>query len=110
VGEDNQKLDVHTTKSERRGVAGFFESALRQFKTLGFVLMLSPIALMYISAMGISLTPGILLFKAVHKATAGSPFILKELALGCSIAASFIMYGMSIIFVVLLFNKLLPLK
>jgi hypothetical protein len=110
VDEENQKLDVHSTKSERKGLAGLFESALRQFRTLGFVLMLSPIAFMYISAMGISLTPGIILFKAVHKLTADAPFILKELALGCSVAATFIMYGLSIIFVVPVFNKLLPLK
>jgi hypothetical protein len=110
---DNQEkviIDVNSTKSERSGVIGIVESVLRKFRTFGFSLILAPIALIYIFCMGVSLTPGITLMTAVNEWTRESHFILRNACLGFSVATTFFAYGLSLIFVVPLVNKLLPLK
>lgn len=105
-----EKFDVLSTKSNRKGFSGIFESFLRKFRTISFIGMLAPIAGLYVIAMGISLTPGILLFKSVSEWTADSSFVIHSLSQGLSIASGFLMYGFSLIFVVPAINKLLPLK
>jgi hypothetical protein len=107
---NNEKLDVHSTKSARQGFAGFVEGILRKFRTFGFMLTLAPIVLCYIVAMGVSLTPGVILFKFVSETTSASHFVIHGVSQGLSIAAGFITYGLTLIFVVPLINKLLPLK
>lgn len=104
------RLDVNATTSEKKGIWGPIESFFRKFRTLGFILMLSPIALIYIGCMGLALSPGVMLFDWVQSMTKESPFYIKGVLLGCSFASGFIMYGLSIIFIVPLVNKLLPLK
>lgn len=74
------------------------------------MLLLAPIALCYIVCMGVSLAPGYWLFQSVQDWTPSSAPILKALASGMSLAAGFFMYGSTLIFVVPLVNKLLPLK
>jgi hypothetical protein len=103
-------IDVNSTKSERTGFMGIVESVLRKFRTFGFSLVLAPIALLYIFCMGVSLTPGITLISSVNEWTRESHFILRNACLGFSVASAFFAYGLSLIFVVPLVNKLLPLK
>lgn len=103
-------LDVNATTSNRKGLLGLMESALRRFRTLCFTLLLAPIACLYVLCMGTALTPGITLFDFVYKSTEGTHFLLRNLSLGLSISAGFFMYGLTLIFVVPLVNKLLPLK
>lgn len=107
---NKKQLDVNATSSEKAGLLGAFEGFLRRFRTLGFIVMLSPIALIYIGCMGLALSPGIMLFDFVQASTKEFPFYVKGVLLGCSFASGFIMYGLSIIFIVPLVNKLLPLK
>lgn len=89
---------------------GQLESFLRKFRTFGFSLMMAPIAFLYIFCMGISLTPGITLLSHVNEWTEGWNFILRNTLLGLSVATTFFSYGLTLIFVVPLVNKLLPLK
>ncbi len=103
-------IDVHATNSKRKGIMGVVESFLRSFRTLGFTLMLAPIALLYILCMGISLTPGITLFNEANDYFINHHFLIRNLVLGLSFASGFLMYGMVLIFVVPLVNKLLCLK
>lgn len=107
---NKQRLDINSTTSERKGAMGFIESFLRKFRDLGFVLMLAPIAVLYVFCMGLSLTPGITLLSAVNDWTQGSHFIIRNTCLGFSVAATFFSYGLTLIFVVPAVNKLLPLK
>ncbi len=74
------------------------------------MLLLSPIALIYIFCMGIALTPGLTLFQWTSHAFQEAPLMAKNLALGFSMASGFLLYGLSLIFIVPLINKLLPLK
>jgi hypothetical protein len=106
----NEIMDVNTTKSNRPGLAGLVEGILRKFKTIGFLFALAPIALLYIIAMGLSFTPGVMLFKYVTELTQSSSFVIHSVAVGLSLAAGFFAYGLTLIFVVPAINKLLPLK
>lgn len=109
---ENKKdfIDVNATTSERKGALGLFEGFVRTFRTFGFSLVMAPIALLYIFCMGISLTPGITLLSWVNEATADQHFLLRNACLGLSVATTFFSYGLTLIFVVPMVNKLLPLK
>lgn len=108
--DPKSKLDVDSTKSDKTGITGFVETFLRKFRTISFSLMLAPIAFFYVVAMGISLTPGIMLYDTVSSLTIHTSFYLRSLSLGLTLAAGFFLYGFSLILVVPLINKLLPLK
>jgi hypothetical protein len=103
-------LDVDAKSSELGGARGALETFLRKFRTLGFTLMLAPIAALYVVCMGASLAPGISLFTAVNQGTQALHPILRNTALGFAIAAAYILYGLTLIFVVPLVNRLLFLK
>ena len=108
--EKKHLIDVHATTSDRKGLSGFIESTFRTFKTVGFSFVMAPVAFLYIFCMGISLTPGITLLSWVNDATVNSHFLLRNACLGLSVATTFFSYGLTLIFVVPLVNKLLPLK
>lgn len=108
--KNNDRFDVLSTKSEQGGLCGQAESFLRRFRTLSFVFLLSPIALIYVLCMGLALSPGVMLFQWIGEVTASAPFALKGISLGLSLAGGWVCYGLSIIFIVPLMNKLLPLK
>jgi hypothetical protein len=103
-------MDVDSTTSKRTGFLGVLESFLRRFRTLAFTAILAPIALIYIFCIGVSLTPGITIFNAVEVAMQGMYPLVRNVCLGFSLAAGFCSYGLTLIFVVPLVNKLLPLK
>lgn len=107
---EKEKLDVNSTKSSRSGLAGLMEGLLRKFRTASFMVTMAPIAVLYVFCMGVSLTPGVHLYNWMSEATIGSHSLVKSLSLGLSLAAGFFMYGFTLIFVVPLVNKLLPLK
>jgi hypothetical protein len=107
---NKEKLDVHSTKSSRPGIPGLVEGLLRKFRTASFMVTMAPLAVLYVFCMGISLSPGVILFNWVSAYTANSHSIIQGVALGLSLAAGFFMYGFTLIFVVPLVNKLLPLK
>ena len=111
IKESSKKefMDVNATTSNRSGLLGLMEANLRRFRTLCFTLLLAPIAALYVLCMGLSLIPGITLFQAVHQGTQGLHFILQNACLGITLSASFFLYGLSLIFIVPMVNKLLPL-
>lgn len=83
---------------------------MRKFRNFGFILFLSPICFFYILAVGVSLFPGISLFRLVLESTNDSHWVVKNLSLGCAIAAAYFSYGLTLIFVIPIINKLLCLK
>ncbi len=107
---NKEKLDVNSTKSSLSGFAGLVEGLLRKFRTQMFMIFMAPISVLYVFCMGVSLSPGIFLFNWVSEITASSSAIVHSVALGLSMAAGFFLYGFTIIFIVPLVNKLLPLK
>ena len=107
---NKEKVDVNSTKSGLGGLSGLMEGLLRKFRTGSFMVAMAPIAVLNVLCMGLSLTPGVLLFNWVSEATANSHELIHGVGLGLSLAAGFFLYGFTLIFVVPLVNKLLPLK
>jgi hypothetical protein len=110
--QDNKKnlvkLDVHSRKSSKKGLYGFVETFFRSFRNVGFFIMLAPIAVFYIGAMGISISPGLWLFDYVAHETAAMPNYIHYPAMGLSLSAAYFMYGFTLIFVVPAINFCLP--
>jgi len=108
--ENKEIFDTQSTKSNRTGALGIIETFMRKFRNFGFLLFLSPICFFYILAVGVSLFPGVSLFRLVLDHTQNSHWVIKNLLLGCSIGAAYFSYGITLIFVIPLINKLLFLK
>ncbi len=83
---------------------------MRRFRDVSFFLVMAPIAFLYVMCVSIALIPGVSLYREVTAWTAGSNQFVQNAGLAFSISAAFFLYGLSIIFVVPLVNKLLPLK
>jgi hypothetical protein len=107
---NKERLDVHSTSSARKGYSGMMEGVLRKFRTPCFMLMLAPIAVLYVVCMGLSLSPGVFVYQWVSQWTQYSHPIIHGVSKGLSLASGFFLYGLTIIFVVPVANKLLPLK
>ena len=96
--------------SDRPGWSGVVESVFRKFRNVAFFLIMAPIAFLYVFCVGVSLIPGVTLFRYVSEATAQSSALWQNVGMAMSIGAGFFLYGLSVLFVVPLVNKLLPLK
>ena len=108
--DQKKKVDVLSTTSGLPGLAGHFETFLRRFRNLSFSLCLSPIIVLGGLCIGVSLVPGIYLYRFVDSWTQTWPQFLHIVALGCGLAFAFLAYGLTIIFVVPLVNFLMPFK
>ena len=106
----HSSIDIHSEKSDRKGILGWGETLFRKFKTPFFLLLLLPILFLYIFCMGVALTPGMAFISAVSSTSKSWPFILRNFSLGVSVATTYLMYGLTLIFIVPLVNKILPLK
>ena len=115
-GNDHQsesqrdEVDVLSTTSDIPGLAGYIETFIRRFRNVSFVLVLSPFVVVAGFCMGVSLVPGIYIYRFIEGWTDGWPQFLHILALGCALACAFLSYGFSIIFVVHLVNFLIPFR
>ena len=109
-GRNNKIIDVDTIKSERKGITGLVEKALRKFRIISFVFALIPVYLIGILVMGISLLPGIYFFKYIYTSSQTWIEPIHFAAIGIAIVCGYFLYGFSIIFVAPLFNFLLPFR
>lgn len=105
-----QIVDVDATTSERSGIAGFFEMLLRRFRTSAYLVALTPLYLIGILAMGISATPAVYLFNFILDASADWPRLIHYGAISCGLIAGYFFYGFTLIFVMPLFNLLMPFR
>ncbi len=104
------KIDIHSTESDLSGLAGMFESSLRKFKGLAFVFAMIPIAFAYILGFGIAMTPGYIFTSLAYSATNDMNFLLNALLMGMTLGFSYITYGLTLILIVPILNKLMPFK
>lgn len=110
MGQRKLKLreDVLSETSNKQGLAGYFETFMRRFRTASFLLMISPLMLICCFCVGLAAAPAIFLFRNVAHWSADWPGPLPHIALGIGFAASFITYGMSLIFIVPAVNFFMP--
>jgi hypothetical protein len=104
------KIDVDSTDSERTGFSGILESALRRFRVASYMIALIPLYLISILAMGISATPGVYVFHFVTELTRDLPHLLYYGSVACSLVVAYFIYGLTLIFVIPLFNFLMPFR
>jgi hypothetical protein len=104
------RVDVLATTSDIPGLTGYFETLLRRFRNLSFVVLLSPLVVLAGLCIGISLVPAIYVYRFMDGWTRAWPQALHILALGCGLAFGFLSYGFTVIFVVPLVNFLLPFR
>jgi hypothetical protein len=102
--------DILSTKSSKKGIAGLLETTLRKYRVGSFITALIPLYLVAIVAMGLALTPGIYLFTFILEASSGWPQIFHFMAIGISIISGYMLYGLSLIFIVPFFNFILPFR
>jgi len=92
---------VNKQASKKEGLGKLLENILRKFTLVGFLLMIFFIAFLYILAMGISLTPAFYFFQmAIDHSPSNFIYFFK----GIAIAAGYIAYGLTLIFVVPILN------
>ncbi len=97
---NRERIDVQTTTSDLPGWQGLFENFLRKFKTVGFLVGLSPIVILYIFCLGVSLWPGCLVVSGVYSLTVELPHSLQLLCLCLAMAAGYLLYGITLLLVV----------
>ncbi|MCG8309326.1 MAG: hypothetical protein MI975_18170 [Cytophagales bacterium] len=107
---ENEREDLYGSTSEREGLKGAFERFIRRFRGASFFIALTALYLLVLLSMGISATPGVYLFMFANDATADWPQFFHYLSIGCSVVSGFFLYGLTMIFVVPLFNFLMPFR
>lgn len=106
----SRRINVHSTSSNLEGIAGTIESLLRTFKSLSFALSMLPIAITYALSIGLALVPGYFFVTFCYEESK-EIFTFGHVLITClAIGSAYLMYGISIIFIVPFFNKVMFLK
>lgn len=106
-----ERLKIHTeTHSDLTGFAGWFEGFTRRFKNIGVMLALSPLLALFILVVSVSAYPGILTFQFVSKMVSNQSVFVRAAGYSFAAAFAYFLFAMTIIFLVPLINRLLPLK
>lgn len=112
--ETKIKKDVHedidTVKSDRKGLAGFFEMLLRRFRTGTYIIALIPLYVIGIMTIAVSVTPSVLLYHFISDTSKDLPQILYFFIIACTLVSGYFLYGFTIIFIAPLVNFLMPFR
>lgn len=100
----NKKEDLESVKSARAGLGGFMETFLRKFRMVSFILALTPLYLMSVIAMGLAVGPGMYFFSLVSEFSKDWMPVLHFSALGIGLVGGYLIYGLSLIFIIPIFN------
>ena len=83
---------------------------MRRFRIISYILALIPLYIVVIIAMGLSATPGVYFFSWVLKISVGWTEFYRLMSLSIGFVAAYFIYGFTLIFVIPLFNWLIPLR
>ena len=106
----SQTVDVDAATSERVGIGGLLETALRRFRNTSYMIALIPLYIIGILGMGISATPAVYFFNFITDLANPLPDLLYYLIFSSTLVASYFIYGLILIFVMPLFNFLMPFR
>lgn len=101
---------AYEAKTDKKGAFGFFESLIRKFKLLSFLLFLVPIIITFIMTIALAFTPGTLLFLKVSQLLSDSNLFIQALGYAFSMTLGYVLYGFSLIFLIPLLYRLNPIK
>lgn len=110
VSSQNAREDVHATSSSEAGLHGVAETVLRRFRGVSFGALLAPLTVLCCACIGLSAAPGLWLFDVVGELSKEWATPLRYAALGCALSTAYLIYGVTMIFLVPVVNKLLPFK
>lgn len=110
MDEIEKKPESEYSKSDRKGMGGFFENALRKFQILGHIALVLPLYLIASCCLGLALVPGILLFSKANEWTQGFADFSRFFFLGSSIGVGYFLYGFSLILIAPTLNFLFQAK
>ena len=105
-----ERIDLEGTTSSHKGFAGFFESMLRKFKTVMHAALTMPLYFISCLALGLALTPGILLFQYADPYYQDLSPWLHYLLRGVLFALAYFIYGFSLLLVAPAFNFLFQIS
>ena len=108
--EIQKKPESDYSKSDRKGMGGVFENALRKFQILGHIALVLPLYLIASCCLGLALTPGIVLFTKVNESVQDFGTFSKVFLLGSSIGVGYFLYGFSLILIAPALNFLFQAK
>ena len=107
---EKKRIDVDSAESEKAGIGGVFETLLRRFRFASYVIALIPLYCIGILGMGIAATPGVYLFGIVTGAVENIAAPLYQLIIASTLIAAYFIYGLVLIFIMPLFNLLMPFR
>lgn len=93
--------------SERRGLLGIAETVLRRFQILSHLALILPIYGLGCLVIGTAVAPAFALYEYLSGFATSQGTFLKYFILGSSAAASYFVYGFSLLFLAPLVNRLL---
>jgi len=96
--------DINAERSSKQGAFGWIESFFRKFRQIGYLIATLPVLLAYIISIGVSLTPGLYLFRYVSEQTASYSSLLQAFCAGLAIAGGFMAFILTLIVVVPILN------
>lgn len=104
------KIDVDSKHSDRAGLKGTFEHILRSFRTPMFFILLTPVYVLAIILMTVSLIPGVYLFNYLYDISSNFEHYVHYPILAFSLVAGFFLYGIVLVFLVPFANRILPFQ
>jgi len=108
--KEQKREDLDAVTTDRKGVGGLLEIFIRKFRLASFIIALMPVYFISFLAMGIAVTPGILFFDFLTEVSLEWFVVLHYIAMGCGIVFGYLIYGITLLFVLPLFNFLLPFR
>lgn len=107
---DKKFIDPAAKTSNKKGFLGVFESAFRSFRGIGFIALLAPIGFLYVGCFGLAAYLPIYLNYSVYNAVSSLNTPIMLAAMSLSLATSYFLFAVSLILIVPLCNRLLPLR
>lgn len=103
---DSDKSPYALSRSEKKGIAGFFETLLRKFKTLMQLTLIIPLYGVASVILGISIVPGVIIVREAHLFSASYSPLISAFIIGAALVASFFACGFTAMIVLPIINKL----
>lgn len=104
--DKQKKTDIYDSKSERKGLSGFFENLLRKTQDIAHFVLLFPLYAVGSCLLGLSIVPGIYVFNWFRTFFADSADFVQYFWLGSAIAMGYFLYGFTLIATAPLVNLL----
>jgi hypothetical protein len=108
--EERRIVDIHSNKSNRPGMAGILESFLRTYRNAAFAVVALGVIAICMFVAGMATIPAVFLHEFVQTLTQHWQTPWRQIVSAIAIPFYYFSYGVSVLFLAPLFNKLNPWK